>query len=242
MVGPLYVLERRFPVLIKTWHFPLFMHLLGLNALVEKCTPVWLTNALIWIQWNWFKTLLLYCPSFISSLYCLMSLWTNHVHRADVFLTNTFLRWAEFWSFCRINFPIAKRTMLRHNVSIACFMAYLTRDPVTTSCTPETIVWVWFAYRMDSSLHLWATYWVPFSIEISSLHHASSAMLLPIKASLKFISYSKPCFQTFWRRILNIFVVLLGDYLLPILKELSLGIDWGCILKERRNRRTRALL
>ena len=74
VVGPLYVLERRFPVLIKTWHFPLFMHLLRLNALVEKCTPVWLTNALIWIQWNWFKTLLLNGPSFISSLYCLMSL------------------------------------------------------------------------------------------------------------------------------------------------------------------------
>ena len=167
-------------MLIKTWHFSLFMYLLRLNALVKKCTAIRLTYAFILIQWDWFNTLLLYCHYFISSLYCLMSLWADLIHRANVLLANTFLRSTRFRSFCRFNFSIAKRTMLRHNVSIACFMSYLTRYPVTTSCTPKTIIWVWFANRVNSSLHLRATNWVPFPIEISSLHHASSAILLSI--------------------------------------------------------------
>ena len=242
MIGPLYVLEWSFPMLIKTWHFPLFMYLLRLNTLIEKCTAIRLTNAFIWIQRNWFQTLLLYSHSFISSLYCLMSLWTNLIHRTNVLLTNTFLRSAESWSFCRFNFSIAKRAMLRQDMSIAGFVSYLTRYPVTTSCTSETIIWVWFANCMNSSLHLRTAYWVPFSIEITSLHHTSSSMLLSIKASLKFIGYSKPCFQTFWWRYLNIIVVLPRDHILPILKELPLGINWGCILEKWWNCRTRALL
>ena len=218
------------------------MYLLRLNTFVEKCTPIRLTNAFIWIQRNWFQAFLLYSHSFISSLYSLVSLWTNLIHRTNVFLTNTFLRSAKSWFFCWFNFSIAKRAMLRHNISIACFMSYLTWHSVTAGCTSETIIWVWLANSMNSSLHLRAAYWVPFSIEISSLHHTSSTMLLSIKASLKFICYSKPCFQTFWWRYLNIIVVLPRDHILPILKELPLGINWGCILKKWWNRRTRALL
>ena len=209
MIGPFYVLEWRFSLLIKTWHFPLLMHLLCLNALVEKCTSIRLTYAFIWIQRNWFKTLLLDSHSLVPSLYCLMSLWTNLVHRANILLTNTFLWSAMSWYF-RFNFSIAKRALLRQNVSIPDFMSYFARHPMTASCTSKTIIWVWFANRMNSPLHLRAAYRVSLSIEISGLHHASSAMLLFIKASLKFICYSKPSFQTFLWWYLNIIVVLPG--------------------------------